>query len=97
MLAPILLLLNQDPLLCRGLSPERRYFPPVCAAAVFLAANALAAAGSKRSASFKDIPTAAEGLERVGAWFVFGNLALLLATLPNLIIFLRVSQSGHTP
>ena len=89
-LAPILLLLNQDPLLCRGLTPERRYFPPVCAATLFLAANAVAAAVLKRNASSQHIPTA-EGVEVLGAGYLVRSLALLVATLPNLFILLRVS------
>ena len=89
-LAPVLLLLNQDPLLCRGLTPDRRYFPPVCAATLFLAANAAAAAIMKRSASLQPVPSA-EGNEQLTLWYLLRSLALLLATLPNLLIFLRVS------
>ena len=91
MLAPILLLLNQDPLLCRGLTPKRRYFPPVCAATLFLAANAVAAAVSKRSLSSQHFPSA--GDKQVGTWYLVRGLAFLLATLPNLLISLRVSLS----
>lgn len=35
-LAPILLLLSQDRLLCAGLSVRRRYFPPAAACVAFL-------------------------------------------------------------
>ncbi len=35
-LAPILLLLGQDRLLCSGLSVRRRYFPPAAACVAFL-------------------------------------------------------------
>ena len=35
-LAPILLLLGQDRLLCAGLSVRRRYFPPAAACVAFL-------------------------------------------------------------
>jgi len=38
-LAPILLLLGQDRLLCSGLSVRRRYFPPAAAAVAFLLAK----------------------------------------------------------
>ena len=89
-LAPVLLLLNQDPLLCRGLTPERRYFPPVCATTLYLAANAVTAAIMKHSMSSQR-GSSAEADNRIGTWYLIWSLTLVLATLPNLLIFLRVS------
>ncbi len=41
MLAPLLLLLSQDPLLLRHLGERQRYFPPVLAGTAYLTASAL--------------------------------------------------------
>lgn len=41
MLAPLLLLLSQDPLLLTGLEDRMRYFPPVLAITAFLTTTAV--------------------------------------------------------
>lgn len=87
-LAPVLLLLNQDPLLFRGLTAQRRYFPPLCAASLFLTVNAAAAIFSKWSARGRRSPFV--DAERVGPLYVLGSLALLVMTLPNHVNLLRV-------
>ncbi len=92
-LAPVLLLLNQDPLLFRGLTDARRYFPPVFAAAAYLAgAAALTALGKYRAMTerppFGTAVTADSA--SFGFWFLAKNVALLLLTLPNHVIFLQV-------
>ena len=46
MLAPLLLLLNQDPYLLPMLDDRRRYFPPYVALVVYLTSSAFRAATS---------------------------------------------------
>lgn len=87
-LAPVLLLLSQDALICRGLSAQRRYFPPFCAASLFLAASAASGAFGRFSARSQRSPLV-DG-ERVGPWYLLGSLLLTAATLPNHFYFLRV-------
>jgi len=76
LLTPLLLLLSQDPVLLRGLTEQQRYFPPVLAATLYLAASAVA-------------ETVGWGMRLgdVGFWAL--NAGLLLIALPMHVVFLH--------
>ena len=92
-LAPILLLLGQDRLLCAGLTVRRRYFPPAAACVAFLVAKAAAGlwaaarAGAGGAERYSD-----DAEEAPSAAFVVRNAALLALALPNLGYGLRVRR-----
>ena len=88
-LAPILLLLNQDPLLFRGLTNRRRYFPPVFCASAYLSVAAVTTALAQHSAFAERSPFVVDDAQ-FGTWFLVKNLGLLAATLPNHVFFLQV-------
>ena len=90
-LAPILLLLNQDPLLFRGLTERRRYLPLVLCASAYLSAAAASQVLAKHSAFAERSPFIVDDA-KFGTWFLVKNLGLLAATLPNHAFFLRVSS-----
>ncbi len=76
LLAPLLLLLSQDPLLLRGLGEQQRYVPPVAAITAYLTVSAVSEAASW-GARLGDIG------------FVALNAGLLLLTLPMHAVFLH--------
>jgi hypothetical protein len=92
MLAPILLLLNQDPLLFRRLTDARRYLPPVLCASAYLTISTAVGVLGRFSAAADRSPFAAVGAPGSGPWAAAKNLALLLVALPNHIAFLRVNK-----
>jgi hypothetical protein len=65
MLAPLLLLLSQDPVLLPSLTQARRYCPPAAAVCVYLSLLGIAMAGStaKRMATLPEKQEQALGLE----------------------------------
>lgn len=91
-LAPILLLLSQDPLLFRGLTERRRYFPPELCASAYLTVAAVSTALAKYNAAAERSPFVVDDA-KFGAWFLAKNLGLLVATLPNHASFLQVPRS----
>lgn len=90
-LAPILLLLSQDPLLFRGLTERRRYFPPVLCASAYLTIAAVSTVLVKFNAAAERSPFVVDDA-KFGTWFLAKNLGLLIATLPNHASFLQVTH-----
>jgi hypothetical protein len=88
-LAPILLLLNQDPLLFRGLSERRRYFPPVLCTGAYLSVATVSQVLAKYNAFAERSPFLVDDA-KFGTWFLVKNLGLLALTLPNHVFFLMV-------
>ncbi|KAK9824524.1 hypothetical protein WJX72_011089 [[Myrmecia] bisecta] len=82
-LAPMLLLLNQDPLLFRGLSERQRYFPLALAASVYLAASATAQMIQHSFVQAESIVTA----DTRNMGFFVKNLVMMLAVLPMHVAF----------
>ena len=85
LIAPVLLLLSQDPLLMRGLSDARRYLPPAAAVTVYLAGSA--AWRLVDAAVFTEESLASMVLQDM-LW-VAKNTACLLAALPCQVDLLR--------
>lgn len=81
LLAPILLLLCQDPILCWRLTDQRRYFPPVLAAFLLLGISILWELQAEVGRFGGALGT--EG------WYLLRNGGGLLACLPMQIEFLR--------
>lgn len=84
-LVPILLLLNQDPILMPYLTERQRYFPPFLAFAGYLwvlAIWSLAQGGIFHPEIHLDRTDSA-------GWYMLRNFAMMVATLPNLVSFLR--------
>ncbi|GMH37943.1 hypothetical protein BSKO_05827 [Bryopsis sp. KO-2023] len=83
-LVPILLLLNQDPLLLPGLTERQRYFPPYLALVGYLwmlGLWSLAQAGIFHPEVYL-APTDSAW------WYLLRNAVMMLVTLPNLVSFL---------
>jgi hypothetical protein len=79
LLAPVLLLLAQDPLLLRWLEDRRRYVPPCAAITAYLLVAAV----------WQIIDGVGfAGWSAYSAWLVARNGALLLATLPCQLLLL---------
>lgn len=89
-LAPMLLLLNQDPLVFRSLTERRRYAPLVLALTTCLVFSAITGALQKASAGSMRSPFVMEQKEASGTWLLTKNLGLLVFAVPIHIIFLRV-------
>ncbi|EFN59471.1 expressed protein [Chlorella variabilis] len=81
LLAPILLLLAQDPLLLRWLEDRRRYVPPCAAVTAYLAA---AAAWQLAH----DLGMHLGSMNAWAAWYLARHAALLVATLPCQLLLL---------
>ena len=79
LLAPVMLLLSQDPLLLRGLEPPRRYFAPALALAAHLAVSA----GWQLLSGSLLLEDSLHDLTATGSWFVAKNGACLLLALPT--------------
>ncbi|KAK9827740.1 hypothetical protein WJX81_008185, partial [Elliptochloris bilobata] len=93
-LAPVLLLLGQDRLLCSGLSVRRRYFPPAIACVTFLCLKAVAALWAIAWPGPDEVE--AGDLEAPPSRaFLARNAALLALALPNLGHLLRYLWSGR--
>ena len=98
LLAPLLLLLSQDPLLARGLEQRRRYFPPALA----LAAQLGGGAGARLAAAALGLgdgggPGAAWDMAGAPAWLLLKNAALLVAALPTQADLLTWLWTGRPP
>ena len=93
-LAPMLLLMNQDPLVFRSLTDRRRYAPLVLALTACLAFSAVTGAFQKAGAAAERSPFVVEQRQPSGMWLLIKNLALLALALPNHILFLRVGLSS---
>jgi len=79
MLAPLLLLLSQDPVLLPGLGDKQRYFPPVLAVTAFLMICSI-------GQSFPDGGPVLAPAEPLA--FAIKNIVLAALTLPNHVLFL---------
>lgn len=86
MLAPLLLLLNQDPVLLRGLGDRQRYAPPVGAVVAYLTAASALELYTRTFVGQRSLFNAHEKT----AFFFFKNLVALLLALPNHVNFVRV-------
>eukprot|EP00884_Botryococcus_braunii_P004655 jgi/Botrbrau1/14190/Bobra.182_3s0123.1 len=84
-LAPLLLLLNQDPVLLRGLGDRQRYAPPIAAIAIYLSVTAALELYRRRFVGSLSLFNAHEKT----AFFFLKNLAALVLTLPNHVNFVR--------
>ena len=89
-LAPMLLLLNQDPLVFRSLTERRRYAPLVLALTTCLVFSAVTGSSQKGSTGSAQSPFVMEQRQVSGVWLLTKNLALLALAVPIHIIFLRV-------
>eukprot|EP01026_Neomeris_dumetosa_P003152 TRINITY_DN10858_c1_g2_i1.p1 TRINITY_DN10858_c1_g2~~TRINITY_DN10858_c1_g2_i1.p1 ORF type:complete len:556 (-),score=45.39 TRINITY_DN10858_c1_g2_i1:41-1708(-) len=76
LLAPVLLLLHQDPIVCKGLIEQRRYFPLVLSVVFCLSMTSLFQLFDSREQNVNI------------KWFVIKNGTLQLFALPQLIVFL---------
>ena len=89
LLAPILLLLAQDPLLLRWLEDRRRYVPPCAAVTAYLAA---AAAWQLAH----DLGMHLGSMNAWAAWYLARHAALLVATLPcQLLLLVWLWRTSH--
>ena len=89
-LAPMLLLMNQDPLVFRSLTDRRRYAPLVLGLTACLTFSAVTGALQKAGTAAERSPFVVEQRQPSGMWLLIKNLALLALALPNHILFLRV-------
>ena len=89
-LAPMLLLMNQDPLVFRSLSERRRYAPLVLALTAYLTFSAVTGAFQAAGAASERSPFVMEQKQPSGAWLLVKNLVLLALAFPNHALFLRV-------
>ena len=89
-LAPMLLLMNQDPLVFRSLTDRRRYAPLVLGLTACLTFSAVTGAFQKAGTAAERSPFVVEQRQPSGMWLLIKNLALLALALPNHILFLRV-------
>lgn len=89
--APLLLLLSQDPILLRGLSQQRRYFPPVAGVSVYLVLSVL----RQLFWGYLQSGTALITLDAASLWFIAKNGGLLLACLPSQLELLRHLWGGR--
>ena len=89
-LAPMLLLMNQDPLVFRSLTDRRRYAPLVLGLTACLTFSAVTGAFQKAGTAAERSPFVVEQRQPSGIWLLIKNLALLALALPNHILFLRV-------
>ena len=89
-LAPMLLLMNQDPLVFRSLTDRRRYAPLVLGLTACLTFSAVTGGFQKAGAAAERSPFVVEQRQPSGIWLLIKNLALLALALPNHILFLRV-------
>ena len=90
-LAPMLLLMNQDPLVFRSLTDRRRYAPLVLGLTACLTFSAVTGAFQIAGSATERSPFVVEQRQSSGMWLLTKNLALLALALPNHIFFLRVS------
>lgn len=81
-LAPILLLLNQDPLLFRGLTERRRYFPPVFCASAYLVIAGVSTMLAQYSAFSERSPFVVDDA-KFGSWFLVKIWASWLPPFPT--------------
>ncbi|CAK0743676.1 hypothetical protein CVIRNUC_001488 [Coccomyxa viridis] len=88
-LAPMLLLMNQDPLVFRSLTVRRRYAPLVLGLTACLTFSAVTGAFQKAGTAAERSPFVVEQRQPSGMWLLIKNLALLALALPNHILFLR--------
>lgn len=93
-LVPMLLLLNQDPLVLSGLTERRRYAPLVLAVTTCLVFSAVSGALQRASAGGARSPFVMEQRQASGTWLLTKNLALLALAVPIHALFLRVCLSG---
>ena len=89
-LVPMLLLLNQDPLVFSSLTERRRYAPLVLALATCLVFSAVSGALQRASAGAVRSPFVMEQRQASGTWLLLKNLTLLALTVPIHVLFLRV-------
>ena len=89
-LAPMLLLMNQDPLVFRSLSERRRYAPLVLALTAYLTFSAVTGAFQAAGAASERSPFVMEQKRPSGAWLLVKNLVLLALPFPSHALFLRV-------
>jgi hypothetical protein len=85
-LAPLLLLLNQDPLLFRGMGDRQRYAPVAAAISGYLTIVSALELYDRTFVGTKNLFNAHEK----NAFFFVKNLLALLMTLPNHVNFVRV-------
>ena len=93
-LVPMLLLLNQDPLVFSGLTERRRYAPLMLAVTTCLIFSSVSGALQRASAGAVRSPFVMEQGQASGTWLLTKNLALLALAVPIHILFLRVCVSG---
>lgn len=96
-LVPMLLLLNQDPLVFSGLTERRRYAPLVLVLTICLVFSAVSGALQGVSAGAMRSPFVMEQRQASGAWLLAKNLALLAVAAPIHVLFLRVCMHPHAP
>lgn len=78
-IAPLLLLLSQDPVLMRGLTEARRYFPPVALASVYLAASVVYQLADGYSSGGQALMS----MDAASFGYLTKNAVCLLACLPS--------------
>ncbi|GBG84594.1 hypothetical protein CBR_g38877 [Chara braunii] len=86
-LAPILLLLNQDVNLVRGFGDRQRYFPLTAAVSIYLAISALCRIIQECFDLRGAAGVASPNVSDVGWWWIVKNGLLLVISLPNHTIF----------
>ena len=91
---PMLLLLNQDPLVFSGLTERRRYAPLVLAVTACLALSAASGALQRAGAGGARSPFVMEQRQASGTWLLTKNLVLLALAAPIHVLFLRVRLRG---
>ena len=95
-LAPMLLLMNQDPLAFRSLKDRRRYAPLVLGLTACLTFSAVTGAFQKAGTAIERSPFVVEQQQPSGMLLLIKNLALLALALPNHIFFLRVGLGSSS-
>ena len=93
-LVPMLLLLNQDPLVFSGLTEKRRYAPLVLAVTTCLVFSAVSGALQRASTGEARSPFVMEQRQASGTWLLTKNLVLLALAVPIHALFLRVRPSA---
>lgn len=101
LIAPILLLLCQDPLFCRSLESERRYFVPVLVSAALLAASAGYVVGNTLLQGLVTVGGAGASVEpdvktKIIA-FALRNGGPLVMSIPSLLGALSLLWTGRGP
>ena len=90
LVAPVLLLLSQDGAFCRGLTEERRYFPPTAAASALLLVSVVWRVGDSvfgEDAYFE--------MMSVEGWDLVKNSILAVACIPTLYDVLHFMWHRH--